>query len=121
MRAICFATLLCAAAPALAAPACLTGDQARVGIVGVVQHQMLNNSWERFYLLRLPKKSCVLDSDGQTHEGQSEIGLFPKDPRRMAAAVGRKVRIDGDGPIVGDTQWHIRDLTFMDAVAVPIR
>jgi len=35
--------------------------------------------------------------------------------------VGRAVRIAGEGPIVGDTAWHLRDLTIMRAKVVDRR
>jgi hypothetical protein len=117
MRALLLVPILLLASPAFAGGACLAGDQARDGVIERVRHQMLNKSWQTFYLLRLPKKSCVLDQDDQEHDDQIEIGLFPKDAKRMAALVGKRVHIDGDGPVVGETQWHIRDLTFMGAVA----
>jgi hypothetical protein len=69
-------------------------------------------------VLRLPKPACVLDDEGARHEQQSEIGLFPQDERQLARYVGRKVRVEGEGPIVGETAWHVRDLTIMGAKVV---
>jgi len=121
MRLALLLVLTLSTAPALAGAACLTGGQARVGRLEVVRHQMLNGEWQPFFLLRLPRRSCVVDAEGAQHPDQSEIGLFPRAGKQMARMVGRKVRVDGDGPIVGDTQWHIRDLTFMAATAVPLK
>ena len=120
MRRILTVALGMIGAPAFAAGACLSPDEARIGALTSVRHQMLNQSWLTFYLLKLPKKSCVTDVDGDRHDDQIEIGLFPRDQKQIARLVGKKVHIDGDGPQVGDTQYNIRDLTFQNAVAVPI-
>ena len=59
--------------------------------------------------------------DGGRHEKQREIGLFPENEAELAHYVGRAVRIAGEGPIVGDTAWHVRDLTIMRAKVVDRR
>jgi hypothetical protein len=99
-----FALLL--ATPAAAQGPCLPGDAVRDG------------SWFRAFVLRLPKPVCVLDEEGDRHEKQREIGLFPENEDQLARHVGRTVRIAGDGPIVGETAWHVRDLTIMGAKVV---
>ena len=86
-----------------------------------LRHQHPNGSWIRAFVLRLPKPVCVLDEDGGRHAKQREIGLFPENEAELAHYVGRAVRIAGEGPIVGDTAWHVRDLTIMRAKVVDRR
>jgi hypothetical protein len=112
------ALALFAAAPARAQEPCLSGDAVREGVLASLRHQHPNGTWFRAFVLRLPKPACVLDDEGARHEQQSEIGLFPENERQLARYVGRKVRIEGEGPIVGETAWHVRDLTIMGAKVV---
>jgi hypothetical protein len=112
------ALALLAAAPARAQEPCLSGAAVREGVLVSLRHQHPNGTWFRAFVLRLPKPACVLDDEGARHEQQSEIGLFPEDERQLARYVGRKVRIEGEGPIVGETAWHVRDLTIMGAKVV---
>jgi hypothetical protein len=112
------ALALLAAAPARAQEPCRSGDAAREGVLVSLRHQHPNGTWFRAFVLRLPKPACVLDDEGARHEQQSEIGLFPQDERQLARYVGRKVRIEGEGPIVGETAWHVRDLTIMGAKVI---
>jgi hypothetical protein len=112
------ALALLAAAPARAQEPCLSGDAVREGVLVNLRHQHPNGTWFRAFVLQLPKPACVLDDEGARHEQQSEIGLFPQDARQLARYVGRKVRIEGEGPIVGETAWHVRDLTIMGAKVV---
>ena len=111
-----FAVLL--ATPAAAQGPCLPGDAVRDGVLVSLRHQHPNGSWFRAFVLRLPKPVCVLDEEGDRHEKQREIGLFPENEAQLARHVGRTVRIAGDGPIVGETAWHVRDLTIMGAKVV---
>ena len=85
-----FALLL--ATPAAAQGPCLPGDAVRDGVLVSLRHQHPNRSWSRVFVLRLPKLVCVLDEEGDRHETQREIGLFPA--------------------------WHVRDLTIMGAKVV---
>jgi hypothetical protein len=96
----------------------VSGDAVREGVLVSLRHQHPNGSWFRAFVLRLPKPACVLDDQGERHEAQSEIGLFPANEAQLARHAGRKVRIDGEGPIVGETAWHVRDLTIMNAKVV---
>ena len=116
---ILFALLL--ATPAAAQGPCLSGDAVRDGMLVSLRHQHPNGSWFRAFVLRLPKPVCVLDEDGGRHAKQREIGLFPENEAELAHYVGRAVRIAGEGPIVGDTAWHVRDLTIMRAKVVDRR
>ncbi len=109
------------ATPALAQEPCLTGAAAREGVLVSVRHQMLNKTWQNFYVLRYARPVCLVDDEGGRHENQIEVGLFPRDEKQLARLVGKKVRIVAEEPIVGETQWHIRDLTFMDATARAVR
>ena len=116
---ILFALLL--ATPAAAQGPCLSGDAVRDGVLVSLRHQHPNGLWFRAFVLRLPKPVCVLDEDGGRHAKQREIGLFPENEAKYAHYVGRAVRIAGEGPIVGDTAWHVRDLTIMRAKVVDRR
>jgi hypothetical protein len=109
------------ATPAAAEGPCLPGDAVREGVLLSLRHQHPNGSWFRAFVLRLPKTVCVLDEDGDRHEKQREIGLFPENEAELARHVGRTVRIAGNGPIVGETAWHVRDLTIMGAKVVDRR
>jgi hypothetical protein len=111
-----FALLL--ATPAAAQVSCLPGVAVRDGVLVSLRHQHPNGSWFRAFVLRLPKPMCVLDEEGDRHENQREIGLFPENEAQLARHVGRSVRITGNGPIVGETAWHVRDLTIMGAKVV---
>jgi len=116
---ILFALLL--ATPAAAQGPCLSGDAVRDGVLVSLRHQHRNGSWFRAFVLRLPKPVCVLDEDGGRHEKQREIGLFLENEAELAHHLARAVRIAGEGPIVGDTAWHVRDLTIMRAKVVDRR
>jgi len=109
-----FALLL--ATPAAAQGPCLPGDAVRDGVLVSLRHQHPNRSWSRAFVLRLPKLVWVLDEEGDRHEKQREIGLFPENEAQLARHAGRTVRIAGEGPIVGETAW--RDLTIMGAKVV---
>jgi hypothetical protein len=95
-----------------------SGGAVRDGVLVSLRHQHPNGSWFRAFVLRLPKPVCVLDEEGDRHENQREIGLFPENEAQLARHVGRSVRIAGNGPIVGETAWHVRDLTIMGAKVV---
>jgi hypothetical protein len=105
------------ATPAVAQEPCLPGDAVRDGVLVSLLHQHPNGSWFRAFVLRLPKPVCVLDEEGDPNEKQREIGLFENEAQ-LARHVGRTVRIAGNGPIVGETAWHVRDLTIMGAKVV---
>jgi hypothetical protein len=110
--------VLLLATPAAAQGPCLPGDAVRDGVLISLRHQHPNGSWFRAFVLRLPKPVCVLDEEGDRHEKQREIGLFPENEKELARHAGRTVHIAGYGPIVGLTAWHVRDLTIMGAKVV---
>jgi hypothetical protein len=99
---------------------CLSGTEVREGTLISLRHQHWNGKWVRAFVLRLPKPACVLDDEGERHEQQSEIGLFPENAAQLARYAGRKVRVEGTGPIVGETDWHVRELTIMGAKVVEL-
>jgi hypothetical protein len=106
------------ATPAAAEEPCLPGDAVRDGVLISLRHQHPGGFWFRAFVLRLPKPVCVLDDEGDRHEKQREIGIFPENAAQLARYAGRTVHIAGSGPIVGETAWHVRDLTIMGAKVV---
>ena len=111
-----FALLL--ATPAAAQGPCLSGDAVRDGMLVRLRHQHPNGSWFRAFVLRLPKPVCVLDEMAVGMRSNARSGFFPKTRPSSPTMSGARCASPGKGPIVGDTAWHVRDLTIMRAKVV---